>query len=66
MKAAELRKKDAKELVASITELKKKLSDMRFKFSSNQVKNTKEMSNVRKEIAQTLTVLREISLKDAK
>jgi len=57
--AAELRKKDKKELMTLVQDLKKKLSEMRFKLSANKVKNTKEMSNAKKEIARILTVLNE-------
>lgn len=60
MHADELRKKDAKELQKSVTELKKKLSDIRFKFSANQLKNVKEISNIKKEIARSLTVIKEL------
>ena len=61
MKAAELRKKDAKELKKTIQDLQKKLLDLRFKFSSNQVKNVKEMSNIKKEIARNLTIINELA-----
>jgi len=60
MKAIELRKKDKKELEKMIVDLKKKLSDIRFKFSSNKLKNVKEISNSKKEIARILTILKEI------
>jgi large subunit ribosomal protein L29 len=61
MKAAELRKKDIKELEKSVHDLKKKLSDIRFKFSANQLKNVKEISNAKKEIARMLTIINEQS-----
>ena len=63
MKAQELRKKDKKELVKSIQDLQKKLSDIRFKFSSNQLKNVKEISNIKKEIARSLTIIKELDSK---
>jgi len=59
MKANELRKKDVKELNKSIVELRKKLSDIRFASSSNQLKNVKEIKNIKKEIARSLTVIKE-------
>ena len=46
MKTAELRKKDKKELERSIHELTKKLSDLRFKFSSGKLKNVKEITTL--------------------
>ena len=59
MKTVELRKKDKKELEKTVLELRKKLSDLRFKFSSNQLKNVKEIHNSKKEIARILTILKE-------
>ena len=59
MKTAELRKKNLKELEASIKDLRKKLSEARFAFSANQMKNVKEISNVKKEIARSLTIIKE-------
>ena len=58
-KAAELRKKDKKELERSIQELTKKLSDLRFKFSSGKLKNVKEINNIKKEKARILTLIKE-------
>lgn len=59
MKIDELRKKDKKELEKSVQDLKKKLSDIRFKRSANQLKNMNEISNTKKEIARILTVINE-------
>lgn len=59
MKAEELRKKDKKELKKLVQNLKKKLSDLRFKFSSNKLKNVKEINQLKKEIARILTILKE-------
>jgi len=59
MKAAELRKRDKKELEKIVLDLRKKLNDIRFKFSSNKLKNVKEINNTKKEIARILTVLKE-------
>ena len=59
MQIAELRKKDKKELEKTVLELRKKLSDLRFKFSSGKLKNVKEIRNSRREIAKILTILRE-------
>ncbi len=60
MKAKELRKKDKNELEKSVHDLRKKMNDLRFKFSSNKLKNVKEISHVKKEIARTLTIIKEI------
>lgn len=58
-KADELRKTNKQDLLKKVLELKKKLSDIRFKFSANQMKNVKEISNTRKEIARMLTIVKE-------
>ena len=59
MKTLELRKKDTKELEKNVQEITKKLSDLRFKFSSGKLKNVKEINNLKKERARTLTILKE-------
>ena len=59
MKTVELRKRDPKELQKSAMDLTKKLSDLRFKFSANQLKNVKEIHNTKKEIARILTIINE-------
>ena len=59
MKASDLRKKDKKELEKMIQELTKKLSDLRFKFSSGKLKNVKEINSSKKEIARILTIINE-------
>jgi len=63
MKAAELRKRDKKELEKMVQEFRKKLSDLRFKFSSGKLKNVKEISNLKKEMARILTILKETKYK---
>lgn len=59
MKVNELRKKDKKELEKSVSELQRKIADLRFKFSSNKLKNVKEINTAKKELARTLTILNE-------
>jgi ribosomal protein L29 len=59
MKAKDLRKKDKKELEKMVRDLSKKLSDLRFKFSANKLKNVKEISISKKEVARILTILNE-------
>lgn len=63
MEAIELRKKEKKELEKSVIELKKKLSDIRFTLSANQLKNLKEVGNIKKDIARILTILQETNTK---
>ncbi|MCX6724184.1 MAG: 50S ribosomal protein L29 [Candidatus Staskawiczbacteria bacterium] len=59
MKTVELRKKDKKELEKLAHELRKKLSDLRFKFSSGKLKNVKEINSSKKELARILTIIKE-------
>lgn len=59
MKTEEIRKKDKKELEKSVQDLKKKLNDIRFKRSSNQLKDVNELKSAKKEIARLLTVINE-------
>lgn len=61
MKTEELRKRDKKDLEKSVGDFKKKLSDTRFKFSANKLKNVKEIHNTKKEIAKILTIINEKS-----
>jgi len=60
MKTQDLRKKDKKELEKLVYDLRKKLNDIRFKFSSNKLKNTKEIKNLKRETARILTIIKEI------
>ncbi len=58
-KATELRKRDHKELHKTIKELQGKLSELRFAFSANKLKNVKELRNTKKEVARIMTILNE-------
>lgn len=60
MKVEELKKKDIKELEKMVYDLRKKLSEARFRFSSNKLKNVKEVSNMKKDVARILTIKNEI------
>lgn len=64
MKVKELLKKDKKELEKMLQEHRKKLSDLRFNFSSNKLKNTKEINNYKKDIARILTIQKESENKE--
>ena len=59
MKKEDFTKKDKNELAKSVLDLKKKLNDIRFKRSANQLKNVNEIKNIKKEIARMLTIIRE-------
>ena len=58
MKFSELQKRDKKELNRLLQELRQKLSDFRFKLASGKLKNVKEISQTKKDIARILTLLR--------
>jgi large subunit ribosomal protein L29 len=59
MKTKELKNQSAEQLAKSVLELQKKLSDLRFTLSSNQLKNVKEMRDTKKNIARMLTIMQE-------
>ena len=63
MKTVELRKKNISELQKSVAEHVKKLSDLRFRFAANQLKNVKEIHTTKKEIAKILTIIKETNTK---
>ncbi len=58
MKASELRKKSKGELNKTLQDLYKNLGEFRFKLSSNKVKNVREISQIKKDIARVLTILK--------
>lgn len=60
MKLKDIRKKNESELKEILAVKREKLRELRFKDSNKQLKNVREIRNVRKEIAQLLTLLKEI------
>ncbi|MDD3608068.1 MAG: 50S ribosomal protein L29 [Candidatus Moranbacteria bacterium] len=62
MRAKELREKNTGELNNFLNEERSKLNQLRFGAKSNQLKDYKEMAKIRKNIARTLTILRENNL----
>jgi len=59
MEFQELKKKSADELKEMYMTNLEKLKDLRFKIASKQLKNIREMRNMKKEIAQILTIMNE-------
>ncbi len=59
MKAAEIRKKDKKELAIDLQNLKERLSGVRFKLAANKIKNVREIRAIKKDIARILTINKE-------
>ena len=62
MKANEIRKLSAAEMVAKLDELKKELFNLRFQQAVNQLDNPMRISAVKKDIARIKTVQRDIEL----
>lgn len=58
MKYTELSKQSATDLRKDLITLQEKRENLRMKVKLGQVKNTKELSTVRKDIARILTYLR--------
>lgn len=59
MKIVELRKKTKKELEKLLKDDKERLGILRFSINSGRVKNVKEISKLRKDIARILTLSKE-------
>lgn len=63
MDSQELKNKSASELQTLLSVEQEKLRDLRFKDSNKQLKNVREIRNVKKLIARVFTQLRVSSLK---
>lgn len=59
MKASELRAKDVSQLDAELLELLKAQFSLRMQLATQQLSNTSQLGNVRKDIARVKTILRE-------
>ena len=66
MKAKELRQKTIKELQELLQEKRKRLSQLEFDLSSKKLKNTREIREVKKDIARVLTILKVEDIKSKK
>ena len=60
MKIAELRQKTKSELEALVRDSREKLRQLYFDLSAGKVKNVREIRRMKKEIARTLTLIRNI------
>ena len=56
-KIKEIREKNQKELEKNLSELRNKLTKMKFDISGKQMKNHREIRKIKKDIAKILTVL---------
>ena len=66
MKADELRNKTVAELESELASLKDELFKLRFQHATNQLEKPAQISNVKKDIARVMTVIREQQLKATK
>ncbi len=57
MKIKEIREKNQKEIEKDLSELRNKLTKMKFDISGKQMKNHREIRKIKKDIAKILTVL---------
>ena len=59
MKASELREMSVEQLNAKLGELKEELFNLRFQLAINQLDNPHKITDVKRDIARVMTVLRE-------
>ena len=62
MKASEIRKLDAEELVLKEKELNKELFNLSFQLHTGRLENTAKITSLRKDIARVKTLIRETSV----
>ena len=62
MKASEIRELSGEDLKEKIKNLKEELFNLRFQYAINQLENPMRLKQVRKDIARSLTILREKEL----
>ena len=65
MKAAELRSMSVDALEAKLKDLKTELFNLRFQHAINQLDNPHKMTEVKRDIARVMTVLRELKKEEA-
>ena len=63
MKASEINELSKEEIEKKIKELKEELFNLRFQHAINQLDNPIRLKHVRKDIARSMTILRERELK---
>ena len=65
MKAAELRSMSVEALEEKLKELKAELFNLRFQLAINQLDNPHKITDVKRDIARVMTVLREMKKEEA-
>jgi len=64
MKASEIRELSKEDIEIKIKDLKKELFNLRFQHAINQLDNPTRLKNVKKDIARSMTILRERELRE--
>ena len=64
MKASEIRELGKEEIEKKIKELKEELFNLRFQHAINQLDNPIRLKHVKKDIARSMTILRERELRE--
>ena len=62
MKVEEIRKMSDEELSSELTSLKEELFKLRFQLATNQLDNTAQIAQVKRDIARVITIQREKQL----
>jgi large subunit ribosomal protein L29 len=62
MKVEEIRKMSDEELSSELTSLKEELFKLRFQLATNQLDNTAQIAQVKRDIARVMTIQREKQL----
>ncbi|MBQ1292752.1 MAG: 50S ribosomal protein L29 [Clostridiales bacterium] len=62
MKVEEIRKMSDEELSSELTSLKEELFKLRFELATNQLDNTSQIAQVKRDIARVMTIQREKQL----
>lgn len=65
MKASEVRELSVKELETKVKDLKEELFNLRFQLAINQLDNPNKIPAVKKDIARTLTIMKEKQMKES-
>ena len=63
MKIKELRLKNDNELIRDLAAMQEKVRELNFKLHAQELKNTKEIAGVKKDVARVMTILKERTAK---
>lgn len=60
MKTIELKQKSKDELTALVRDGQSRIEELRFLLRQNKIKNTKEIRNIKKDIARMMTIIQQL------